>query len=145
MENGEPLVLIEDNPDDAELIGRALRMAKIFNPVIVITDGDAALDYLNGQVEHAGATNFQKPILFLLDLKLPRRSGFEVLRAIRADVRTCRTPVVILTSSNQERDIRTAYELGANSYLTKPMNQDDLAAMMIALGAYWIKFNKVAC
>jgi CheY-like chemotaxis protein len=145
MENGEPLVLIEDNPDDAELIGRALRMAKIFNPLIVITDGDAALDYLNGQVEHAGATSFQKPILFLLDLKLPRRSGFEVLRAIRADMRTCRTPVVILTSSNQERDIRTAYELGANSYLTKPMNQDDLVAMMIALGAYWIKFNKVAC
>jgi CheY-like chemotaxis protein len=145
MENGEPLVLIEDNPDDAELIGRALRMAKIFNPVIVITDGDAALDYLNGQVKHAGETDFQKPILFLLDLKLPRRSGFEVLRAIRADVRTCRTPVVVLTSSNQERDIRTAYELGANSYLTKPMNQDDLAAMMMALGAYWIKFNKVAC
>jgi CheY-like chemotaxis protein len=144
MNNGALLVLIEDNPDDSELIVRALRKAKILNPVTVIEDGEKALDYLNERGAYQDRASFPLPGLFLLDLKLPRVSGFEVLQAIRANPLTRRTLVIILTSSNQESDIRTAYDLGANSYLTKPMSGDSLVEMMLALDAYWIKLNKAA-
>ncbi len=144
MDNGSPLVLVEDNPDDAELIVRALRKANILNPVTVIGDGEKALAFLNHRDFPSDSPSFPMPGLFLLDLKLPRLSGFEVLQAIRANQRTRRIPVVILTSSNQESDIRRAYDLGANSYLTKPMDGGALVDMMLAVDAYWIRLNKAA-
>lgn len=142
MENWAALVLIEDNPDDAELTVRALKKAEVRNYVIVLNDGEKAVDYVKSYAPYHDRTTFPPPGLFILDLKLPRISGFEVLQAIRANHSTRTTPVIILTSSNQDSDINTAYELGANSYLTKPMNQDSLGEMMVALAAYWIELNK---
>ncbi len=140
------ILLVEDNADDAELISRALRKAGASHGLSVIKDGEAAIAYLQNFVQHdrGGAFTDALPALVLLDLKLPRRSGFEVLEFIRAHEPTRRIPVVVLTSSNQETDIRRAYDLGANSYLVKPVGGDALLAMMGALDAYWLKLNRAA-
>lgn len=138
------ILLVEDNPDDAELIDYAFRKAGIANPLVTVTDGDAAVDYVGGTEAYADRTRHPRPELILLDLKLPRRSGFEVLSFIRGQQATRHTPVVVLTSSNQQDDIRRSYEHGANSYLVKPIGRDALIEMVRSLKAYWIKLNHEA-
>ena len=142
MDELSTVLLIEDNPDDAELITHAFKKAGIANPLIVVDDGDKAIDYLHGRSAYADRADFPLPGLFLLDLKLPRRSGFEVLEAIRANYPTRNVPVVVLTSSNQANDIERAYELGANSYLVKPIGRDSLITMVHSLDAFWLKLNQ---
>lgn len=134
------VLLVEDNPDDADLIEHAFRKVKIANPIAIVDNGDKAVAWLEG------APPYQErgplPVLVLLDLKLPRRSGFEVLEWIRAHESTKRLTVVILTSSNQTPDIQRAYDLGANSYLVKPVGSDALLDMVRALNQYWIVLNR---
>jgi len=135
------ILLVEDNPDDAELVRYAFEKAGIQNPLALITDGDAAVDYLGRTGAHAHLIDHPLPELILLDLKLPRRSGFEVLCFVRGHKPTKHTPVVVLTSSDQDEDIRRSYELGANSFLVKPIGRDALIELARTLKAYWIKLN----
>jgi CheY-like chemotaxis protein len=137
------VLLVEDNADDAELIAYAFRKAGIANPLVTIEDGAAAIDFVTGAGRYADRVIHPLPGLVLLDLKLPRRSGFEVLQAIRDGDATRHTPVVVLTSSNQSADVKRAYELHANSYLVKPVNGQALLDMVRALDAYWIRLNHV--
>ncbi len=141
MNELSPILLVEDNPDDAELLEYAFRKAGIANPLLAVTDGDAAVEYVGGTGAYADRRRHPIPELILLDLKLPRRSGFEVLAFIRGQDATRHTPVVVLTSSSQPADIQRAYEAGANSYLVKPADLDTLIEMMRSLKAYWIKLN----
>lgn len=140
------ILLVEDSRDDAALITRALRRAGATEELTVIGDGEAAIAYLQrcfgGEEEPDAAA--RHPGLVLLDLKLPRRSGFEVLEFMRGFGPTRRLPVAVLTSSNQESDIRRAYDLGANSYLVKPVDSEALLCMMGTLHAYWMQFNRSA-
>lgn len=135
------ILLVEDNPDDAELIQYAFQKADIRNPLVIVTDGDAAVDYIGRTGAYADREGHPLPELILLDLKLPRRSGFEVLSFVRRHEPTRHTPVVVLTSSDQEKDIRRSYERGANSYLVKPIGRDGLVDMARTLKSYWIKLN----
>lgn len=134
---GGRVLLVEDNEDDAELIGRAFRKARIGNPIHLANDGDRAVAAL-------GVPADELPVLVLLDLKLPRRSGFEVLQWIRGNAATRRLPVVVLTSSRQSADVRQAYDLGANSYLVKPVGSDALTEMVRTLNLYWCVLNQAA-
>jgi CheY-like chemotaxis protein len=138
------ILLVEDNPDDAELLIYAFGKAGIANRVVLVDDGEKAVNYIHGKENYADRAEFPLPGLILLDLKLPRYSGFEVLEMIRSSDVTRRTPVVVLTSSNQEHDIRRAYDLGANAYLVKPVGGDALTAMMHSLDAFWIQLNRTA-
>jgi CheY-like chemotaxis protein len=131
------ILLVEDNEDDAELIRRAFRKAQIANPLQTAGDGDGAVEML----KQAAATD-HLPILVLLDLKLPRRSGFEVLAWIRSNPATRRLTVVVLTSSRQSADVDRAYDLGANSYLVKPVASDALVEMARTLNLYWLTMNE---
>lgn len=135
------ILLVEDNPDDVMLVQYAFDKAGILNPLEVVADGDAAVDYIGRTGPYAGREGQPLPGLILLDLKLPRRSGFEVLSFVRQHEPTRHTPVVVLTSSDQEADIRRSYERGANSFLVKPIGRDGLIDMARALKAYWIKLN----
>ena len=135
------ILLVEDNSDDAELIQYAFEKAGIQNPLIIVTDGDAAVAYIGRTGAYTDRTGHPLPELILLDLKLPRRSGFEVLSFIREHTPTKHTPVVVLKSSGQDEDIRRSYELGANSFLVKPIGRDALIEMARTLKAYWIKLN----
>jgi CheY-like chemotaxis protein len=141
MSDLSPILLVEDDPDDADLIAYAVGKVGVANPLALVADGDAACAYVEGTGPYADRRAHPLPGLVLLDLKLPRRSGFEVLDCIRAQPATKRTPVVVLTSSNQEADVRRAYDAGANSYLVKPIGRDTLLAMVRTLDAYWIKLN----
>lgn len=136
------VLLVEDNPDDIDLVRHAFRKADIGASLQVARDGDTAVAYLSGDGGYADRVLHPSPNLILLDLKLPRRSGFEVLTWARANEFTRHTPVVVLTSSGQEADVKRAYECGANSYLTKPVGRDDLVAMLTALDGYWLGLNK---
>jgi CheY-like chemotaxis protein len=136
------VLLVEDDEDDAELIGYAFAKAGIANPLVRVADGDSAVDYVEGRGRYADRTRHPVPALILLDLKLPRRSGFEVLESVRANEPTRHTPVVVLTSSGQQADIERAYALCANSYLVKPVNREQLLAMVSTLDAYWIRLNR---
>lgn len=142
MNDVSTILLVEDNSDDADLIEYAFEKAGVANPLLAVADGDAAVDYIGGTGAYADRTRHPLPALILLDLKLPRRSGFEVLRFVRSQKATRHTPVVVLTSSDQEADIRRSYERGANSFLVKPIGRDGLIDMASALKAYWIKFNR---
>lgn len=143
MNDVSTILLVEDNSDDADLIEYAFEKAGVANPLLAVADGDAAVDYIGGTGAYADRTRHPLPALILLDLKLPRRSGFEVLRFVRSQKATRHTPVVVLTSSNQHDDIQRAYEAGANSYLVKPVSRDALIEMVKSLDAYWIKLNHV--
>jgi len=136
------ILLVEDNADDVMLVQYAFDKAGILNPLEVVADGDAAVDYIGRTGAYAGREGQPGPDLILLDLKLPRRSGFEVLSFVRQHGPTRHTPVVVLTSSDQEADIRRSYERGANSFLVKPIGRDGLIDMASALKAYWIKLNR---
>jgi two-component system response regulator len=136
-----PILLVEDNPDDEELTLRGLRRTNLTNPVDVARDGQQALDYLFGDHDRAAKPI---PIVVLLDLKLPRIDGFEVLRRIRAEERTRRVPVVILTSSSEDRDLISGYDLGANSYVRKPVRFEEFSIAITQLGVYWVQLNEPA-
>ena len=137
------ILLVEDNLDDVELTLRALKKNKIQNEVTIATDGVEALDYLFGKGKYLNRDLSVMPILILLDLKLPKIDGFEVLRQIRANYLTKRIPVVILSSSNQEQDIMNGYNLGVNSYVRKPVDFNQFAEAVSHLGLYWMLLNEV--
>jgi len=137
------ILLVEDNLDDVELTLRALKKNKIQNEVTIATDGVEALDYLFGKGKYLNRDLSVMPILILLDLKLPKIDGFEVLRQIRANDLTKRIPVVILSSSNQEQDIMNGYNLGVNSYVRKPVDFNQFAEAVSHLGLYWMLLNEV--
>ncbi|HKV03713.1 MAG TPA: response regulator [Candidatus Acidoferrales bacterium] len=138
------IMLVEDNRDDEELTLRALAKSGIKNRVVVARDGVEALDYLHCTGSHAGRVLTALPQVVLLDLKLPRVPGLEVLRRLRADSRTKHLPVVILTSSIEERDLVEGYGLGANSYVRKPVDFVQFAEAARQLGLYWLLLNEPA-
>ena len=137
------ILLIEDNSDDIELTLRALTKNRIMNKVVVVRDGAEALDYVFGRGAHAGRGAVACPAVTLLDLKLPKIGGLEVLRQIRANPQTKLYPVVILTSSREERDMLEGYHLGANSYIRKPVDFEQFAKAVMELGLYWLVLNEV--
>jgi len=136
------ILLIEDNPSDIELTRRALERSHVANELMVIQDGQEALDYLLCRGDYAGREVPALPSLVLLDLKLPRVPGLEILHAVRSDPRTRRLPVVILTSSNEERDVAASYDLGVNSYIQKPVDFNRFAEAVRQLGLYWLVLNE---
>jgi two-component system response regulator len=136
------VLLVEDNPDDVELTLRAFKKHKLFNEIVVASDGVEALAYLLGDGSDSGQEQADLPQLILLDINLPRIDGLEVLRRIRADDRTQLLPVVILTSSKEEQDLLKGYKLGANSYIRKPVNFDRFIGAVQQLGLYWLVLNE---
>lgn len=136
------ILLVEDNPDDEALTLRALKKNNIRNEVIVTRDGAEALDYLFGAGAYAGRDTADLPTVVLLDLKLPKVDGLEVLRRIRDDARTKFLPVVILTSSKEEQDLQEGYRQGCNSYVRKPVNYDEFLEAARQLGLYWLLLNE---
>lgn len=136
------ILLVEDNPDDEALTLRALKKNNILNEVVVARDGAMALDYLFGMNEYAGRDISEWPEIVLLDLKLPKVSGLEVLRKIRTDERTRAIPVVILTSSREEQDLTESYGLGVNSYVRKPVDFSQFLEAVKQIGLYWLLLNE---
>ena len=141
MEN-HLILLVEDNPDDEALTLRALKKSNVMNEVVIARDGVEALDYLFGTGTHAGRDLSVMPQVVLLDLKLPRVDGLEVLRRMRADERTRLLPVVVLTTSNEQRDVVDSYRLGANSYIRKPVDFVEFTGAVQQLGLYWLLLNR---
>lgn len=142
MKEQRLILLVEDNDDDVELTLRALRRNRVANRVEVVRDGAEALDYLNAAGSFAGRDSDDLPQLVLLDLKLPKVGGLEVLERIRTDPRTKRLPVVVLTSSNVESDLARSYDLGANSYIRKPVDFTQFMEAVNQLGLYWLVLNE---
>ncbi|MBI5952898.1 MAG: response regulator [Chloroflexi bacterium] len=138
------ILLVEDNPSDVDLTRRALQKSRVANELVVAEDGQEALDYIFHGVPLAGATMEELPALILLDLKLPKMDGLQVLRQIRADERTSRLPVVILTTSSEEQDVAQSYDLGANSYIRKPVDFKQFVDAVQHLGLYWLVMNEPA-
>jgi len=136
------ILLVEDNPDDVALTLRALKKSKIMNEVVVAPDGVEALDYLFGTGKYAGRDTNVKPQLVLLDLKMPKMDGLEVLQRIREDERTKLQPVVVLTTSSEDRDRVESYKLGANSYIRKPVDFNQFTDAVNQLGLYWLVLNE---
>jgi two-component system response regulator len=136
------ILLVEDNPDDEELTLRALARNNIGNRVVVVRDGQEAVDWLEGSGSHAGRDANDVPALILLDLKLPKLDGLEVLRRLRANPRTAVVPVVILTSSKEDRDRASGYYGGANSYVQKPVDFTSFVDAVRQLGMYWLMLNE---
>ena len=141
MTNGS-ILLVEDNPSDVKLTKRALEQNKITNELVHAENGREALDYLFGVGQHAGRNVRDIPAVVLLDLKLPRMDGLEVLKQMRANERTRLVPVVVLTSSSQEEDVVASYNLGANSYIRKPVDFTQFAEAVRVLGMYWLLMNE---
>ncbi len=136
------ILLVEDNPQDIELTIRALKKRNFANSVHVVEDGAEALDYLFSRGKYSRRDAGKNPRLVLLDLKLPKLNGLEVLRVIKADPRTRSIPIVMVTSSREDPDINSAYELGANSYVVKPVDFDAFVEAMSSLGLYWLLVNQ---
>ena len=141
---GEPLniLLVEDNEDHAELVRRNLHDSKVANRLFHVEHGEAALDYLQNHGQYADPSAFPRPHLVLLDLRLPRIDGLEVLSQIKSHPELRRIPVVVLTTSDAERDVALAYERNANSYLTKPVDFAQFSRLLQDLGFYWLAWNK---
>ena len=140
--NDKMILLVEDNPDDEELTTRALRQAKVANDLVVARDGAEALDFLFGTGQHAGRDLSRMPALILLDLKLPKLNGLDVLQRLRADPRTKLIPTVILTSSSEDEDMLKSYRHGANSYVRKPVEFGAFVTAVGQLGVYWMLINQ---
>ena len=142
LRDDRAILLIEDNPRDAELTLRALKKNHVANEVVVLADGQAALDYLSGAGSYSERDRRELPALILLDVKLPKIDGLEVLRRIRADPLTHLVPVILLTSSSEEQDKLQGYDLGANSYVRKPVDFAVFVEAVGALGVYWLMVNE---
>jgi two-component system response regulator len=136
------ILLIEDNPSDIALAKRAFEKARIVNELVVAEDGQEALDYIFGTGAYANRDPTEIPLLTLMDLKLPKVSALDLLRRIRADVRTRRMPVVILTSSNEDQDIAAGYDLGVNSFIRKPVDFNQFVHTVEQLALYWLLLNE---
>jgi two-component system response regulator len=136
------ILLVEDNPQDAELTMRALKKRNLANHLIIVEDGVQALDFIFGRGKYAQRDISVFPRVILLDLKLPKITGLEVLRAIKSNPTTDSIPVVVVTSSAEDPDIKAAYELGANSYVVKPVEFDQFSEAMSNLGLYWLLLNQ---
>ncbi|HYR95559.1 MAG TPA: response regulator [Candidatus Binatus sp.] len=136
------ILLVEDSPADAELTVRALRKQNLANRLHHVQDGAEALDFIFGTGAYAGRSIDDAPRVVLLDLKLPKVDGLEVLRRMKADPRTRRIPVVVMTSSREERDVVATYELGVNSYIVKPVDFEQFAQAVASLGLYWLLLNQ---
>ncbi len=137
------ILLVEDNPNDAELTIRALKKNKIANNIVHVKDGEEALHFLFGIDEYSGKEINGTPKLILLDLKLPKVSGIEVLQRIKNDEKTKTIPVVVLTSSKEEKDIINSYNLGVNSYIVKPVDFDKFMEAVKEVGLYWLVLNQL--
>ena len=144
MSNGDQvdILLVEDNPADVELTLRALRRARVANPIRVVADGAEALDYLFGTGTDNENGDAHHPRVVILDLKLPKVSGLDVLRRIKSDPATRVIPVVVLSSSREEPDVKTAYALGVNSYIVKPVDFEKFIEAVGELGLYWLLLNQ---
>lgn len=142
MENEIEIVLVEDNPQDAELTIRALKKYNLSNKLIHLKDGVEALDFLFARGEYAGRNNDHIPKIILLDLKMPKVNGLEVLREIKSDEKLRVIPVAVLTSSSEDPDIKECYRLGVNSYIVKPVAFSDFLSTVSELGLYWLLLNK---
>ncbi|HWM44702.1 MAG TPA: response regulator [Burkholderiales bacterium] len=136
------IMVVEDNPDDEELTLRALRQGKVANDIVVTRDGSEALEFMFGTGKYAGRDLSRMPAVILLDLKLPKLSGLEVLQRLRADERTRLIPIVVLTSSSEDEDMLRSYESGANSYVRKPIEFGAFASAVGQLGVYWMLLNQ---
>jgi CheY-like chemotaxis protein len=143
MNNEIEILLVEDNPDDLEMTRRALQKANLANRIQVARDGTEALDFIFCEGAHAGRKIENVPRLILLDLKLPKVDGFEVLRRLKNDERTKSIPVVALTSSREQRDLIETYHLGVNSYIVKPVDFEQFAQAVQKLGVYWLLLNQL--
>ena len=142
MVNERFLMLVEDNPDDEEMTLRAMRRGKVTAEIFVARDGEEAMDFLFAEGEHDGRDLSRMPDLVLLDLKLPKVGGHSILRRMRTAEHARRIPVVVLTSSNETGDIQQAYELGANSYIRKPVDSEQFLQSVSTLGLYWLFLNE---
>ncbi len=140
--NNKVILLVEDNQDDIELTKRALKKGNILNKVVVAQDGAEALDYLFATGKYTGRNSEEQPQVVLLDLKMPKVDGLEVLQRIRADERTRLLPVVILTTSSEDKDRITSYQLGANSFVRKPVDFNQFTEAVRQLGLYWLLLNE---
>jgi two-component system response regulator len=140
--NEVEILLVEDNSRDAEMTMRTLRKRNLANNIVHLKDGQEALDWLLGTKSQGGRDARPFPKVVLLDLKLPKVDGLEVLRALRADQRTRLLPVVVMTSSNEQRDVIESYKLGVNSYVVKPVDFDAFSAAVAELGHYWLLVNE---
>ena len=138
----KPILLVEDTPDDAELTMMSLKRSGLLNEVVVAEDGLEALDYLFCEGRYAGRTSHDAPALILLDIKMPRLDGIEVLQRLRADERTKVLPVVMLTTSTEDTDLARAYEAGANAYVRKPVSLVEFQEAVRQLGLFWILTNE---
>lgn len=136
------ILLVEDNPDDELLTLRAFERNGFDTPIVVVRDGAEALAYLFGTGAYAGRTASGRPLLILLDLKLPKIGGLQVLERVRADDRTRHLPVIVFTTSNEQQDIERAYHLGANSYIRKPVDLNRYIQTIRQVGAYWLGLNE---
>lgn len=136
------ILLVEDSSDDIELTQMALRQQKIKNELVVVRDGQEALDWLFGEGKHAGRDTSEMPAVTLLDLRLPKIDGIEVLKKIRQDERTKLNPVVVLTSSKEDQDLVKSYAMGANSYIRKPVDFQQFSEAVRHLGLYWLLLNE---
>jgi len=142
MNEATDILIVEDSEHDVELAVRSLRQHKLSNGILRLKDGQAALDYLFGEGEYRGGAPRGQPKVVLLDLKLPKLDGLETLARMRGDKRTKLTPVVILTSSQEESDLIRSYHLGANSYIVKPVDFENFAKAIYEIGLYWLLLNK---
>jgi two-component system response regulator len=140
--NSKIILLAEDNPDDVQLTLRALKKSKIMNEVVIAQDGVEALDYLFGTGKYAGRDTRVLPQVVLLDLKMPRMDGLEVLQRVRSNERTRLLPVVVLTTSSEDKDRVESYKLGANSYIRKPVDFEQFVNAVQQLGLYWLVLNE---
>ncbi|WP_245804053.1 response regulator [Chryseolinea serpens] len=137
------VLIVEDNDEDAELAIRALKKHRLANNVVHLSDGEQALDFIFGRGNYLGRVISQLPKVILLDIKMPKVSGLQVLQAVKSDPQMKVIPVVILTSSEEDPDIRKAYELGANSYIVKPVEFDNFSKTVADLGLYWMVVNRI--
>jgi two-component system, response regulator len=142
MNRSNVILLVEDNCDDVEITLRAFRKSNVPSEIVVVRDGVEALDYMFAAGAHAGRSTKLQPDVILLDLKLPKVGGLEVLRRLRGEERTRRVPVVVLTSSNEEKDIQSSYDLGANSFVRKPVDFTQFMEVARQLGQYWLVINE---